>query len=194
LTGVQAALREIAATLGELRIPYMLGGSIACAVHGIPRLTNNADLVAATTPAHIAAFASRLGATFYVDPETIREALEHNRSFNVIHLSSGYKFDIFPAAGTDYLERQIARSKLEDVPIADGVSVRCPVATAEDTILAKLVWYRAGGEQSDRQWNDVRGIRAVQGTALDRAYMEQWARGLKVDDLLERLFSEEASI
>ena len=72
----------------------MVGGSIASAIRGIPRLTNDIDLVAAITPAHIATFASRLGTTFYVDPETIREALQHNRSFNMIHLASGYKFDM----------------------------------------------------------------------------------------------------
>ena len=75
-------------------------------------------------------------------------------------------------------------------PLGEGRSIRCPVATAEDIILAKLLWYRAGGEQSERQWNDLRGIRAVQGEALDQAYMQQWARELKVNDLLERLFSE----
>lgn len=52
---------------------------------------------------------------------------------------------------------------------------------------------RAGGEQSERQWNDVRGIRSVQGGQLDRAYMKQWARHLNVEDLLERLFSEKES-
>jgi hypothetical protein len=191
LTGVQAAFQELVATLGDLGIPYMVGGSLASAVHGIPRFTNDIDLVAAITSAHIAAFASRLGASFYVDPKTIRDALGHNRSFNLIHLASGYKFDIFPAAGIDYLERKIERSKLEDVPIAEGLSVRCPLATAEDTILAKLVWYRLGGEQSDRQWNDLRGVRSVQAGALDQSYLREWARFLKVEDLLDRLFSEE---
>jgi len=122
----------------------------------------------------------------------VRGLLGQSRTSGVIiHFYVAHPFDIFPAAGSGYLERQIERSKLEDVPIAEGLSVRCPVATAEDTILAKLVWYRLGGEQSDRQWNDVRGIRAVQGGRLDQAYMQQWARELKVDDLLERLFSEE---
>jgi hypothetical protein len=191
LTGAQAAFQELAATLGDLGIPYMVGGSLASAVHGIPRLTNDIDLVAAITSAQIEAFASRLGASFYVDPETIRDALEHNRSFNLIHLTSGYKFDVFPAAGIDYLERQIERSKLEEVPIAEGLSVRCPVATAEDTILAKLVSYRLGGEQSDQQWNDLRGVRSVQAGGLDQPDLQEWARVLKVEDLLERLFSEE---
>jgi hypothetical protein len=103
----------------------------------------------------------------------------------------GYKFDIFPAAGNTYFETQIERSKSQEVELGEGANVRCSLATAEDTLLAKLVWYRQGGEQSERQWNDVRGIRSVQGSRLDRAYMTKWARHLKVDDLLDRLLSEE---
>jgi len=59
------------------------------------------------------------------------------------------------------------------------------VATAEDTLLMKLVWYRSGGEVSERQWNDVRGIVAVQGQWLDRAYLAQRSAYLKVADLVE---------
>jgi hypothetical protein len=58
---------------------------------------------------------------------------------------------------------------------------------AEDTVLAKLDWYRLGGETSERQWQDVVGIVKVQGNRLDWVYMRQQARGLEVDDLLERL-------
>ena len=64
------------------------------------------------------------------------------------------------------------------------------VATAEDTILRKLEWYRAGGETSERQWNDLRGVLKVSGPRLDLAYMRHWAPYLKVDDLLERLLAE----
>jgi hypothetical protein len=120
-----------------------------------------------------------------------REDLSAQRPFNVIYTASGYKFDIFSAAGDSYFETQIKRSKDQEVALAGGAGVRCPVATAEDTILAKLVWYRLGGEQSDRQWNDLRGVRSVQAGALDQSYMQEWARFLKVEDLLERLFSEE---
>ena len=95
----------------------------------------------------------------------MHEALRLGRPFNVIHFATGSKFDIFPAAGNPYIETQIERGESQDVPLGGGVSVRCRVATPEDTILAKLVWYRAGGEQSDRQWNDVRGIRSVRGQA-----------------------------
>jgi hypothetical protein len=64
------------------------------------------------------------------------------------------------------------------------------VATAEDTILRKLEWYRAGGETSERQWNDLRGVLKVSGPHLDLVYLRHWAPFLKVDDLLERLLAE----
>jgi hypothetical protein len=176
--------------LNRLEIRHMIGGSLASSMRGIPRSTNDIDLVAVIEEEHISPLAAALRGDFYADPQSIREALYHRRSFNVIHFESGAKFDIFPAAGDAYLETQIDRSKLQEVALGEGASVRCFLATAEDIILAKLAWYRAGGEQSDRQWNDVRGVLAVQGALLDRAYMQQWAEYLKVRDLLQRLFSE----
>ena len=71
-----------------------------------------------------------------------------------------------------------------------GEPIECAVATAEDTILRKLEWYRAGGEVSERQWNDLRGILKVSGPKLDRDYMGKWAPFLKVEDLLQRLLDE----
>ena len=64
-------------------------------------------------------------------------------------------------------------------------NVDLPVAPAEDILLSKLAWYRAGGEVSERQWNDVLGIAAVQGERLDTVYLRKWAQYLKVADLLE---------
>jgi hypothetical protein len=188
---MEAPVQLVMSALARSGIRFMLGGSLASAFHGIPRSTNDIDIVADIREEHIQQFVSELEGAFYVDAESMREALQHRRSFNVIHFATGDKIDIFPVAETRHIEIELERSKPQDVTIAEGLNVRCPVATAEDTILAKLVWYRLGGEQSDRQWNDVRGIRAVQGDTLDQAYMQQWARELKVDDLLARLFSED---
>ena len=60
------------------------------------------------------------------------------------------------------------------------------IASPEGTILNKLEWYRMGGEVSDRQWNDILGVLKVQGTNLDRNYLQKWAANLSVTDLLER--------
>ncbi len=178
-------------TLNRLEIPYMVGGSLASSIHGIFRSTNGIDIVAALREEHVAPLASELAEGFYVDAGTIRMSLKLARPFNVIHFATGYKFDIFPAAGNPYFEMQLSRRRIQQIAMGAGETIECSVASAEDTILAKLIWYRAGGEQSERQWNDVRGIRSVQGARLDRTYMRQWARHLEVDDLLDRLWSEE---
>jgi hypothetical protein len=188
---VHRAFQKLLDALNLLDIPYMVGGSLASSVHGVFRSTNDIDIVADVRDQHIIPLTAELTGDFYADPETMRDALHHGRPFNVIHFASGYKFDIFPVAGNPYFQTQIERCSLQEIKLGEGGSIRCSLATAEDIVLAKLVWYRAGGEQSERQWNDVRGIRSVQGTRLDQTYMRRWALHLGVDDLLERLFSEE---
>ncbi len=191
ISDLHEAFRQLVATLDSLAIPYMIGGSLASSVHGIYRSTNDIDIVAAVREEHVAPLIANLAKEFYADAGTIREALRLGRPFNLIHFASGYKFDIFPAAGNLYFEKQLERSTSQEVALGHGESMLCPIATAEDIILAKLVWYRAGGEQSERQWNDVRGIRSTQGARLDGAYLRQWAGYLGVQDLLERLLSED---
>jgi hypothetical protein len=64
-------------------------------------------------------------------------------------------------------------------------------ASAEDTLLHKLVWYKLGNHVSDRQWGDVIGVLRVQAASLDREYLEIWARRLGVLDLLARAKREQ---
>ncbi len=104
--------------------------------------------------------------------------------------ASTFKFDIFPALPDPYHQSQLRRRLMAEATQFGNVSIRCAVATAEDTLLAKLEWYRVGGETSERQWNDLRGIVRVRGPALDLEYLREWAPQLGVQDLLERLLAE----
>lgn len=172
----------------SLRIPYFLGGSMASSVHGIYRATADADFVAAVRPHHAEPLAALLHPAFYAEVEAIRSAASSSRSFNVIHLETMLKVDVFVARTDPFSLMQMRRRALQTAS-ADG-QTKFYVASAEDTVLAKLQWYRESGGVSDRQWNDVLGVLKVQGPALDRAYLGEWARELKLADLLARALDD----
>lgn len=168
----------------SLRIPYFLGGSMASSVHGIYRATADADFVAAVRPHHAEPLAKLLQPAFYADVEAIRAAAVGVRSFNVIHLDSMLKVDVF-VVGTNPFHLMQMRRRVLQATAPDGQTTLY-VASAEDTILAKLQWYRDGGGVSDRQWTDVLGVLKVQGLTLDCAYLREWASQLGLADLLAR--------
>ncbi|MGD0298916.1 MAG: hypothetical protein ABSE86_17555 [Bryobacteraceae bacterium] len=181
--------RRILEVLDLLEIPYEVVGSLASSMHGIPRATMDVDLVADLRAGQIEDFVAALKADFYADAEMIKEALTRGRPFNLIHYASSFKFDIFPLQKDEFSQTQFGRRQFAQTTSL-GDPIECAVATAEDTILNKLRWYRTGGETSERQWNDLRGILQVSGARLDLAYLNTWAPRLGVADLLERLLRE----
>jgi len=176
--------------LDRMEIPYLVGGSVASSIHGISRPTMDADIVADLRTDQVDELVRLLQPDFYADAPTIREALARGRSFNLIHYTTTFKFDIFPLRNDAYSRVSFARRRFETSLSFGPEPVECAVATAEDTILRKLEWYRAGGETSERQWNDLRGVLKTSGAQLDLEYLRHWAPHLKVDDLLERLLAE----
>lgn len=174
----------------RLEILYMLGGSGASSVHGLPRTTAVIDLVAKIGNDDVQPLVAELQQEFYIDEQQIRAALENSRSFNVIHLTSSYKFDIFPLTADRYQESQFARRQYEKSSVFTGEPLELAVSSPEDVILSKLRWYRQGGEVSEQQWNDVLGVIATQGDALDLLYLSEWAKYLSVPDLLEKALAE----
>lgn len=176
-------LRAMAAALEALQIPYLIGGSVAAGVHGVGRTTFDVDIVARINPRQAERLADLLGKDWYVDTETARSGIAAGRAFNVIHMKSGDKFDIFPAAA-EFQAAQLARAARTPVEMS-GVTVMCPVATAEDILLAKLQWYQSGGEVSARQWEDILGI-VEHNPELDLEYCRSWANAIGVSRLLAR--------
>ena len=174
--------------LERLGIPYLLVGSIAGAIHGIARMTLDADMIAEIHPEHVRPLVRALEGAFYVDPGALSDAVVWRSSFNVVHLESIFKVDVFVSKERPFEKSMMSRRMRQEMGSMPGRYIY--VATAEDTLLGKLEWYRIGGEVSDRQWRDVLGIlRAGEGT-LDVGYMRKWATELGVPDLLDRALAE----
>jgi hypothetical protein len=175
-------LNELTTALTALKIPFVVGGSLASSAHGALRSTFDGDLLAVILPLQIPRLVEALGAGWYADSELIRQSFERGRGFNLIHMTTASKFDIFPAS-SDFHTSQLQRAKLTPLKL-EGANL-CPVATPEDILLAKLSWYREGGETSEVQWRDITGI-VVINTDLDWEYVNLWAARLRVSDLLEK--------
>ena len=176
---------RLVASLDELAIPYVVGGSLASSVYGIPRATQDVDLVADLELDQVDAFTASLVADFYVDAGMIIDAIKRRASFNVVHLATMYKADIFVKQGDSWSRGQFTRARLEQFEV-DERTVAIRFSSPEDTLLHKLIWYKLGNEISDRQWGDVLGVIKVQGQLLDNVYLDTWADALDVVGLLGR--------
>jgi hypothetical protein len=166
----------------------MIGGSFASAAHGVPRSTNDADLVVDLPHSQAQDLVKAFQKDFYVDLGQVEHAIAARTSFNMIHLESFYKTDLFVLGEGEFAREEFSRRILE--PLEGMPAESAYLATAEDTILSKLDWYRQGGRISDQQWRDVLGILKVQRGLLDLAYLRKWAEKLKLEDLLKEAFTD----
>ncbi len=162
--------------LDDLGVRYVIGGSLASALHGVARATMDADLVADLKPQHVRPLVQKLAGAFYLDEDAVRTAVASRRSFNAIHLATMFKVDVFIPKGRPFDLAQLEHATAQ--LIATDPDRLAYVASAEDTILAKLDWYR-----------QVLGVVKVQGDRLDWNYLRQQAASLGLTDLLEKLLN-----
>ena len=179
----------VAAVLETLGVPYVVGGSLASSLHGIPRATQDVDLVAQLRSGHGERLVAALEQAFYIDAAAVHNAIHTCGSFNVIHLATMFKADIFVPPEDPWIESELQRARIEVLEY-EGRAVPVRFASPEDVLLHKLVWFRMGDEVSDRQWRDVLGVLKVQAEQLDLAYLACWSRHLGVRDLLDRARQE----
>ena len=185
MSDLLAALAPVVRTLDALAVAYYVGGSLASSAHGVARASLDVDLIAALEPVHARPFVVALQGSYYLDSDRIEASVRDRRAFNLVHLDTMFKVDIFVARDRSFDREALRRARVQ--VLGEGSeTLRVPIATAEDTILAKLEWFRTGGEVSERQWADVVGILKVGGPATDEAYLRQWAAALGVSDLLDR--------
>lgn len=178
----------VTAALDRIGVAYYIGGSFASGAHGVYRATADVDMVADLHEDQVEALVHEVGTEFYADAEMMRDTIHHRSSFNLLHLTTGFKVDIFVPRRRAFDRAQLERRAL--YPLRDDPASAAYIASAEDSVLAKLEWCRLGNEVSERQWTDILGMLKVQGQALDTSYLRHWAGELGLSDLLERAFTE----
>ena len=92
----QELVRTVVQVLEEASIAYFLTGSVASSYQGEPRASHDIDIVVQISEADV----GRIGDAFndddyYLDTETIREALQGGSMFNLIDTKGGDKVDFW---------------------------------------------------------------------------------------------------
>ncbi|MCF7885245.1 MAG: hypothetical protein K9M80_02015 [Candidatus Marinimicrobia bacterium] len=147
------------------------------------------DIIADIQKNHIPHLMEQLKNDYYIDENMIKEAIQHSTSFNIVHLETAMKVDVFIKKNNSYgnrsLERKLKKSLTEDME-----NTQFNFASPEDIILNKLKWYKIGNKVSERQWLDVLGVIKVQQNSLDIEYMKKWSKQLGIFGLLIKAFKE----
>ena len=184
-----AALDPVVKAFEKIGASYYLGGSVASSAYGIARATLDVDLVADLSAQHVNPLTEMLKSDYYIDKEMILDAIKRHSSFNLIHLETMLKVDIFIIKDRPYDGVAFQRKRKDTLDEEQGAA-EFYLASPEDIILNKLEWFQMGGKVSERQWHDVLGIMKVQRELMDKEYLRRWAAELGISDLLEQAFRD----
>jgi hypothetical protein len=177
-------VERLVEVLDRLGIIYAIGGSVASSAYGRARFTQDAGITVQPFD-HIAEeFYDLVKDEFYISEEAMREALRARGSFNMIHFETSIKIDIFIQGPSQFEQRLLGRRRKAKLSGTGGIDLN--VVSPEDIILLKLRWFEMTGGTSQRQWDDVLGVLAVQGKLLDFEYLTASAQELGLEELLDR--------
>lgn len=181
-------LKQLTDALDGMKIDYAIGGSIASSLYGKVRFTQDADITVADFGDKAEQLYKMLKGSFYVSKDAMYQAVSNRGSFNVIHLTSAFKIDIFVQKDDDFHRQLFLRRK--KVKLDESIEYLFDIVSAEDIILLKLQWYESSGCMSERQWSDVLGVLAVQAQSLDMSYLRSCSKKLGFGDILEKAIDQ----
>jgi hypothetical protein len=182
-----AVLEKLTDVLDRLNIAYVIGGSFASSAYGAVRFTQDADITVQSFSSVAEQLYEILKSDFYISKEAMYQALQSRTSFNIIHLTTAFKIDIFIQKENEFQIQMLSHSR--KLPLGESAK-KVSFVSPEDIILLKLDWFRQSGCDSQRQWSDVQGVLAAQKENLDFEYLKNWAKKLGLNELLQKAISE----
>lgn len=184
-------LKNFTDILESLGITYVIGGSVASSIYGKVRFTQDTDMTVEPFESKADEFFRLVRSDFYISSDAMQQALRQKSSFNVVHLESAFKIDVFIQKDTEFEKQLLPRRKF--MKLSDRFEKAFSIVSAEDIILLKLRWYRQTYCSSEKQWEDVLSVLEVQKDELDLGYLKKWAGVLRIDQLLANAISEAES-
>ena len=183
-----SVVRILTDILEKLSAKYLIGGSLASSLYGIPRATQDVDVVADIKVTQIETFIENLRPCFFVDEDMIRKAVKNRETFNIIDKEYLFKIDIFMYGADEFSNTEMERRVLFQVPDSAGQGIY--LCSPEDIIAHKLYWYKLGNNISERQWTDAMNVLKVQDEKLDMKYLNEICTSRGVSDLFQKLLKE----
>lgn len=181
-------LKDFSKILDSLEIRYAIGGSIASSVYGQVRFTQDADVMVESFSSKASLFYDKVQELFYISKEAMQHALQSRTCFNIIHLETAFKIDIFISKATSFDCQVFLRAG--KIRLGQTENETFFFVSSEDIILLKLLWYEQGQRVSEKQWNDILGVIITQKQSLDIDYLNMWAKSLSVQNLLEKALKQ----
>lgn len=174
---VQAeVLKDITNFLTAHKIPYMITGSWSSIYYGRPRASHDIDFVIELPYENIEKTVQlflKLPETFMIQLETIYEAIENKSQFQALHLPTMLKMDFWILTDEEFDKGRFLRRKKIKL-----FNQFMQMATPEDTIIQKLIWYSKG--QTEKHLIDASFVSQIQGKNLDQKYLQNWIKKLKL--------------
>lgn len=169
--GLYDLLKYLIIAFEKLKIKYFITGSIASMFYGEPRFTNDIDVVADIKLEHIRGLLKLFPEdTFFIDEDTLRDAIKNRSQFNIIHPASGLKIDIVIPKADDFNKSRFKRIK-EVSPIEKMLA---NLASPEDVIVMKMRYYKEG--ESEKHLRDIASILKISGSKIDKKYIGLWVK------------------
>lgn len=180
MTSEQAVAQLIEALESE-GVPYMLVGAFSSNLYGVPRATNDADIVVRFDSFNLIDFCTRLGREFVLDRQMMIEGFTGSVRNVISFTPTGFQIEVFRLGDDPHHRQRFDRRRRQHVP---ECSREAWVAAAEDVVIQKLRWARR------KDLDDVVNLLAVSGGMLDWGYVRHWTDTHGTSDLLDQLRSE----
>lgn len=152
-------------------IQYAIAGAIATGIWGVPRFTNDLDIIASIKQENLPClinYAKSAGFEIRLIPEKDPDLIRIKKKEAAL--------DFILVKGLEYLEEVLKRAILVDSPYGN-----LPFVSAEDSIVLKLI----AGRTFDMA--DVERVMKVRKDSLDMPYIRHWAEVWKVSGRLEEV-------